>query len=139
MEIIDKILNYVDIFMPVFNILLYVIICIPFLYQSLKGIEKGYKITMWRLLVRLVYLLVFILTLNLVANYLFLSENLFNLPSWLESQIYRTSSDTTVTFKDLSGVIVDNTISGLGTEVNIDGAYLRGLVDSLVLYALKIV
>ena len=117
---------------------LYVIILLPIFIDFLVGLIRGFRKAFWKLLMRITFLLIFILTLNKVADLLF-NVNLFGVPKLLENLLTGASKETTLTFRDLSHSLQEYYLSEAGTDISLDAPYFVALIDSLVRYLIKIV
>ena len=117
---------------------LYILILLPIILDFLFGLLKGFRRALWKLIIRTAYLLIFILTLNLMADFLF-NVNLFGLPKVIEQAITGTANPTTITFKDLSHSLQNYYLSEMGNDIDLDAPYFVALIDSLVRYGIKII
>ncbi|MBP5342635.1 hypothetical protein J6Y73_01770 [bacterium] len=134
----DKVLEFLEAREFILQLGLYIVILIPIIFDFILGLVRGFRRALWRLIMRVAMLLIFILTLNKIADLLF-NANLFGLPKAIEGWLTGASSDTTITFKDLSHSLQAYYLQEMSEDVALNAPYFIALVDSLVRYAIKII
>ncbi len=132
----EKVINFIVDFKWLISLVLYILLCIPILFSFLGGLKKGFRKSLWVLIMNVGFLLLFILTVNLIAEKIY-ESSFFGLPAKLEKIVINETSIDTVTFKDLSAKISNYYLSK-NNELNLDTDYVKAFVDSLVIYAIKV-
>ena len=99
MDAINKVFEFIDQYMFLLNIGLYVILILPIVFGFVFGTTRGFRKSLYHFIGKAIFYLVFIFTLEIIAKALY-NSSLFGLPSKLYTLVAHESSTTVVTFKD---------------------------------------
>ena len=136
MDMINQIFGYIDQYMFVLNIALYVILLIPIVFGFIFGTTRGFRKSIYHFIGKAIFYLVFIFTLELVAKALY-NSSLFGLPAKLYSLVAHESSTSVVTFKDFFQTWGMSYAQSSG--LNLESDYVYALFDMVGVFAFKIV
>ena len=137
----ERVLNFIDQYMWAVNLFFYLLLSFPILYNFFKGLEKGFKRSIWNLVFKLIFLGVFIFTLELIANSLYNSK-LFGLPNRLNVWILHEDSSSVMTFKDFAHLFYEKyseNLSNAAGGMDVNNPYTLALVDMFGVFIFKIV
>jgi len=142
MEILSDVTKIENILKLVF----YGILLLPVVFQIIFGCLRGFKKTMWKLVIYAIYMAVFFITLNKVSELLF-TKPLFGLPAMLNSMITQVEDTSILTLQDFShslmNYLLESNAGSLGTSVDIStissNVYIIALFEGLVLYSIKVI
>ena len=136
----ERVLDIIDQYMWTVNLFFYLLLSFPILYNFFRGMEKGFKRSIWNLIFKLLFLGVFIFTLELIANALY-NGKFFGLPNAMWRWILKEDTSTVLTFKDFARGFYERyseQLSGMAGGMDVNNPYTLALVDMFGVFILKI-